>query len=137
MEKNRSTGGLSKPNSFSSWAMNSGGRPRAPSYPASPPSCSALSAVALLVGPVLGAPINWFTLYLGAAVVVEVIALTPLLKRPIVFGALSGFMASLFVHPGKTNDDTAEWRRQQSEQQAQLLEELKALRAEVKALQQK
>lgn len=48
-------------------------------------------AVALLVGPVLGAPINWFTLYLGAAVVVEVIALTPLLKRPIVFGALSGF----------------------------------------------
>ena len=43
------------------------------------------------------------------------------------FGALSGFMASLFVHPGKTNDDTAVWRRQQSEQQAQLLKELKAL----------
>ncbi len=53
------------------------------------------------------------------------------------FGALSGFMASLFVHPGKTNDDTTLWRRQQSEQQAQLLQELRALRAEVKALQQK
>ncbi|MFM5094207.1 potassium channel family protein [Aeromonas rivipollensis] len=53
------------------------------------------------------------------------------------FGALSGFMASLFVHPSKTNDDTTLWRRQQSEQQAQLLQELKALRAEVKALQQK
>jgi len=57
------------------------------------------------------------------------------------FGALSGFMASLFVHPGKTNDDTAVWRRQrseqQSEQQAQLLKELKALRAEVQALKQK
>ena len=38
------------------------------------------------------------------------------------FGALSGFMASLFVHPGKTNDDTTLWRRQQSEQQAQLLQ---------------
>ena len=53
------------------------------------------------------------------------------------FGALSGFMASLFVHPGKTNDDTTLWRRQQSEQQAQLLQELKVLRAEVRALQQK
>ncbi|OBA60983.1 hypothetical protein A5647_12225 [Mycobacterium sp. 1100029.7] len=47
--------------------------------------------VALLVGPVLGAPINWFPLYLGPALVVELIALTPLLKRPIVFGAVSGF----------------------------------------------
>lgn len=47
-------------------------------------------AVALVVGPVLGAPINWFPLYLGPALVVELIALTPLLKRPLVFGAVSG-----------------------------------------------
>jgi hypothetical protein len=47
-------------------------------------------AVALLVGPILGAPINWFPLYLGPAVVVELVALTPLLKRPIAFGAVSG-----------------------------------------------
>ncbi|OBB95540.1 hypothetical protein [Mycobacterium sp. 852002-40037_SCH5390672] len=46
--------------------------------------------VALLVGPVLGAPINWFPLYLGPALAVEVIALTPLFKRPIVFGAVAG-----------------------------------------------
>jgi hypothetical protein len=47
-------------------------------------------AVALLVGPVLGAPINWFPLYLGPAVVVELLALTPLFKRPIAFGAIAG-----------------------------------------------
>jgi hypothetical protein len=47
-------------------------------------------AVALLVGPILGAPINWFPLYLGPAVVVELLALTPLLKRPMVFGAVAG-----------------------------------------------
>lgn len=46
--------------------------------------------VALLVGPVLGAPINWFPLYLGPALVVELVALTPLFKRPIAFGAISG-----------------------------------------------
>ncbi len=46
--------------------------------------------VALLVGPVFGAPINWFALYLGPAVVVELIGLTPLVKRPIVFGLVSG-----------------------------------------------
>lgn len=46
--------------------------------------------VALLVGPVLGAPINWFPLYLGPALVVELIALTPLCKRPVVFGAVAG-----------------------------------------------
>jgi hypothetical protein len=46
--------------------------------------------VAFLVGPILGAPINWFPLYLGPAVVVELVALTPLLKRPIAFGAVSG-----------------------------------------------
>ncbi|MGV0837609.1 hypothetical protein [Mycolicibacterium thermoresistibile] len=46
--------------------------------------------VALLVGPVLDAPINWFPLYLGAAVVVELLALTSLLKRPVLFGLVAG-----------------------------------------------
>ena len=46
--------------------------------------------VALVVGPILGAPINWFALYLGPAIVVELIGLTPLFKRPIIFGAVSG-----------------------------------------------
>lgn len=36
------------------------------------------------------APINWFALYLGPAIVVELIALTPLFKRPMLFGAASG-----------------------------------------------
>lgn len=46
--------------------------------------------VALLVGPILGAPINWFPLYLGPALAVELIALTQVYKRPIVFGAVAG-----------------------------------------------
>jgi hypothetical protein len=46
--------------------------------------------VALIVGPILGAPINWFPLYLGPAFVIEIIGLTPLIKRPMVFGAVSG-----------------------------------------------
>jgi hypothetical protein len=46
--------------------------------------------VALIVAPVLDAPVNWFPLYLGAAVVVELVGLTPLIKRPVVFGAVSG-----------------------------------------------
>ena len=46
--------------------------------------------VALLVGPVLGAAINWFPLYLGPAIVVELLALTPLYRRPIWFGAVAG-----------------------------------------------
>jgi hypothetical protein len=50
--------------------------------------------VALIVGPVLGAPINWFALYLGPALVIEVLALTPLFKRPIVFGLVGGLGAS-------------------------------------------
>jgi hypothetical protein len=50
--------------------------------------------VALVVGPILGAPINWFALYLGPAIIVELIALTPLIKRPLVFGAVSGLAVS-------------------------------------------
>lgn len=46
--------------------------------------------VAFLVAPVLDAPVNWFPLYLGAALIVELVALTPLFKRPIIFGAVSG-----------------------------------------------
>ncbi|MFZ0902553.1 MAG: hypothetical protein WAN71_01460 [Mycobacterium sp.] len=46
--------------------------------------------VALLVGPILGAPLNWFPLYLGPALVVELVALTPLFRRPILFGAVAG-----------------------------------------------
>ncbi len=48
--------------------------------------------VALVVGPILGSPINWFALYLGGALVVELVALTPLFRRPIVFGAVSGLL---------------------------------------------
>jgi hypothetical protein len=50
--------------------------------------------VALVVGPILGAPINWFPLYLGPAIVVELLALTPLFKRPIVFGLIAGLGVS-------------------------------------------
>lgn len=46
--------------------------------------------VSLVVGPILGAPHSWFPLYLGSAVVVELLALTSLAKRPIVFGAVAG-----------------------------------------------
>ena len=48
------------------------------------------AAVSLVVGPVLGGPTSWFALYLGPALVVELIALTPLIKRPILFGAVAG-----------------------------------------------
>lgn len=47
-------------------------------------------AVSLAVCPVLGAPHSWWALYLGPALVVELVALTPLVKRPLVFGAVSG-----------------------------------------------
>jgi hypothetical protein len=50
--------------------------------------------VSLIVGPILGAPTNWFALYLGAAVVIELLALTPLFKRPILFGLVSGLAVS-------------------------------------------
>jgi hypothetical protein len=46
--------------------------------------------VALAVGPILGSPFSWFALYLGPALVVELIALTPIIKRPILFGAIAG-----------------------------------------------
>ncbi|WP_040537029.1 hypothetical protein [Gordonia namibiensis] len=46
--------------------------------------------VAVVVGPALGAPINVFPLYLGAAVVIELLALTPLFKRRVLYGAVAG-----------------------------------------------
>lgn len=46
--------------------------------------------VALVVGPVLGAPHSWFALYLGPALVVEILALTKLSARPLLFGAVAG-----------------------------------------------
>lgn len=53
------------------------------------------------------------------------------------FGAISGFMASLFVHPGRSNDEDSQWRRRQSEQHALLLQELRALREEVAELRRR
>ncbi|HZA09997.1 hypothetical protein [Mycobacterium sp.] len=50
--------------------------------------------VALTVGPILGAPINWFPLYLGPAIVIELLALTPLFKRPVLFGLIGGLGVS-------------------------------------------
>ncbi len=46
-------------------------------------------------------------------------------------------MASLFLQPKKEDSETDKWRHHYNAQQEQLLQELKALRAEVKALQQK
>lgn len=51
-------------------------------------------AVALVVGPMLGAPISWFPLYLGPAITVELLALTPLIKRPLLFGAVGGALVA-------------------------------------------
>jgi hypothetical protein len=48
--------------------------------------------VALVVGPILGGPISWFALYLGPAVVIELLALSPLVKRPVLFGAVAGLL---------------------------------------------
>ncbi|NEW45789.1 hypothetical protein GV792_00245 [Nocardia cyriacigeorgica] len=72
--------------------------------------------VAFLVGgPIIDAPRNVFPLYLGAAVVVELMALLPLVKRPIWWGALAGvavatigiwlesrWVSAMFVDPWPT-----------------------------------
>ncbi|MFG1791076.1 hypothetical protein [Nocardia sp. NPDC049149] len=50
--------------------------------------------VAVLVGPVLGAPHNVFPLYLGAAVVVELMAVLPMISKPVWWGALTGLVAA-------------------------------------------
>ncbi|MFC7961286.1 hypothetical protein [Rhodococcoides kroppenstedtii] len=45
---------------------------------------------ALIVGPVLGEPHSTFALYLGMALVVEILGLTALTKRRLLFGAVAG-----------------------------------------------
>ncbi|MFX0581252.1 hypothetical protein [Nocardia nepalensis] len=52
--------------------------------------------VAVLVGPLLGAPHNVFPLYLGIAFVVELMALLPGISRPVWWGALTGLVAATF-----------------------------------------
>ncbi|MFI6866078.1 hypothetical protein [Nocardia sp. NPDC050406] len=46
--------------------------------------------IAVFVGPVLGAPNNAFPLYLGMAVVVELMGLLPLARKPLWWGAATG-----------------------------------------------
>jgi hypothetical protein len=46
--------------------------------------------VAFAVSGVLGGPSSWFALYLGSALVVELLGLTPLVNRPVLFGAVAG-----------------------------------------------
>lgn len=50
------------------------------------------------------------------------------------FGAISGFMASLFLQPNKEDGEADKWRHHHNAQQEQLLQELRALRAEVREL---
>ncbi|MGW5382423.1 hypothetical protein [Nocardia sp. NPDC003963] len=53
------------------------------------------AVVAVLVGgPIIDAPRNVFPLYLGAAVVVELLALLPLARRRILWGAICGLAAA-------------------------------------------
>ncbi|MGL5776200.1 MAG: potassium channel family protein, partial [Aeromonas veronii] len=53
------------------------------------------------------------------------------------FGAISGFMASLFLQPNKGDGETDKWRHHYNNQQEQLLRELRALRDEVRELKKK
>jgi hypothetical protein len=49
--------------------------------------------IALIVGPVLGEATPMFPLYLGSAILVELLALSvPLIRRPVVFGAVAGVL---------------------------------------------
>ena len=48
--------------------------------------------ISLLVGPLLGQPTPSFPLYLGSAVLVELLALTPLVRRPMAFAVTGGFL---------------------------------------------
>ena len=58
-------------------------------------ACLAIrGVVAVAVGPVLGEADNLFPLYLGTAFLIEIVALTTLVKKPLVFGAVAGFVAS-------------------------------------------
>ncbi|MCW2667179.1 MAG: conserved rane protein of unknown function [Frankiales bacterium] len=46
--------------------------------------------MSLLVGPVLGEPTPSFPLYVGSAVLVELVALSGLIRRPLLFGVVAG-----------------------------------------------
>ena len=48
--------------------------------------------IALIVGPVLDEPLPSLPLYLGSAVLVELLALTSLLRNPLAFGAVAGLL---------------------------------------------
>ncbi len=50
------------------------------------------TTIAVLVGPVLGEPRPSFPLYLGEALVVELMALAPLVRRPLLYGAVGGLL---------------------------------------------
>ncbi|WP_241462267.1 potassium channel family protein [Aeromonas finlandensis] len=53
------------------------------------------------------------------------------------FGAISGFMASLFLQPNKGDGETDKWRHHYNTQQEELLREIRALRSEVRELKNK
>jgi hypothetical protein len=56
-------------------------------------------AIALVVGPALGEIVPQFPLYLGSAIVVELLALAlPLSRRPVVFGAVAGVAIGTVGH---------------------------------------
>jgi hypothetical protein len=48
--------------------------------------------ISLIVGPALGEPTPSLPLYLGSAVLIELLALTPLLRSPLTFGAVAGLV---------------------------------------------
>lgn len=48
--------------------------------------------VSLIVGGAFGQAHHWFPLYLGSAILVELLALTALRRRPILFGAVAGLV---------------------------------------------
>jgi hypothetical protein len=55
--------------------------------------------IALIVGPTLGEIVPMFPLYLGSAIVVELLALAlPLARRPLVFGAVAGVAIGTVGH---------------------------------------
>ncbi len=53
------------------------------------------------------------------------------------FGAISGFMASLFLQPNKGDNETHKWHNEHGSQQERLLQEIQLLRAEVRELKNK
>ncbi|MCW2613153.1 MAG: conserved rane protein of unknown function [Frankiales bacterium] len=48
--------------------------------------------ISLVVGPLLGEPTPSLPLYLGSALLIEALALTPLLRTPLAFGAVAGLL---------------------------------------------